>query len=343
MRKQISKNKKPKKQNFVEESSEEDILNILFDDSNDKAIQDELDDGTELKPIDELDEENLAKSNLIIENDKIALDEKKVKTYWTDETENGIIDFLYLNEFFYENRIREELEEAEKEERVVNKFYCNDMQRRKEEVLLISDRLEKREKIFREKIEVPLKKLVENILFSYKLFLPDTDAKTQQRDCFTFLYLKFANFNPWRKTKSFSYFGTIAKHYFLGNRKDFSKSTKILHDYDSNKEEADCKELEEPKQFVKKDPSLDLFNYIIDYIETELNKNSLSKNDQKVGDAIVQIFKNHEIIGSYNKNQIYQLIKENTGLETKDLTYSLHRFRVVYKALKIEFVKKRDD
>jgi hypothetical protein len=64
---------------------------------------------------------------------------------------------------------------------------------------------------------------------------------------------------------------------------------------------------------------------------------SLTKNDQKVGDAIVQIFKNHEIIGVYNKNQVYQLIKESTGLETKDITYSLHRFRVSYKILRQEF------
>jgi len=217
------------------------------------------------------------------------------------------------------------------------------MQRRMEEVLQIENREMQREKIFREKIETPLRKLVENILFNYKLFLPDTDSRTQQKDCFTFLYLKFANFNPWRKTKSFSYFGTIAKHYFLGNKKDFSKSTKILHDYDSNKEEADRKKVEDPKPYAKEEVSYDLFNFIINSIEEELNRNTLSKNDQKVGDAIIQIFKNHEILGVYNKNQVYQLIKENTGLETKDITYSLHRFRIVYKVLKQEFVHKREE
>lgn len=340
MKKQSSKSRKKQS---LDLQNEDEVLNFLYEECADRdKFKDDQTENECLLP-DEFEEENLTDSELKIKDDELLLDEKSIKTYWTDETENAIIDFLYLNEFFYENRIKEEIEEAENEKRIVNKFYCNEMQRKMEEVLQIEDREIQREKIFREKIETPLRKLVENILFNYKLFLPDTDSRTQQKDCFTFLYLKFANFNPWRKTKSFSYFGTIAKHYFLGNKKDFSKSTKILHDYDSNKEEADRKKIEDPKPYIKEEVSYDLFNFIINSIEEELNKNSLSKNDQKVGDAIIQIFKNHEILGVYNKNQVYQLIKENTGLETKDITYSLHRFRIVYKVLKQEFVHKREE
>ncbi len=336
-------NNKPKKKQSLDLQNEDEVLNFLYEECADRdKFKDDQAENECLLP-DEFEEESLTNSELKIKDEELLLDEKSIKTYWTDETENAIIDFLYLNEFFYENRIKEEIEEAENEKRIVNKFYCNEMQRKMEEVLQIEDREIQREKIFREKIETPLRKLVENILFNYKLFLPDTDSRTQQKDCFTFLYLKFANFNPWRKTKSFSYFGTIAKHYFLGNKKDFSKSTKILHDYDSNKEEADRKKIEDPKPYIKEEVSYDLFNFIINSIEEELNKNSLSKNDQKVGDAIIQIFKNHEILGIYNKNQVYQLIKENTGLETKDITYSLHRFRIVYKVLKQEFVHKREE
>ncbi len=336
------KNKKDKNAQNFDEGEDEEVVSFFYEDcsiekenqtllvKDDAAISSGLND-IDLKPIE------------VKVDDKLILDERSVKTYWTDDTEAGIIDFLFLNEFFYENRIKEEYEDAEKEKRIVNTFYCNDMQRRMEEVVQIKDREERREKIFREKIEAPLKKLVENILFNYKLFLPDIDAKTQQKDCYTFLYLKFANFNPWRRTKSFSFFGTIAKHYFLGNRKDHAKNTKILYDFDSNKEEADTKKTEDPKPYLKEDTSLDLFNFISDSIEQEFGENNLSKNDKKVGYAIIQIFKNHETLGVYNKNQIYQLIKENTGLETKDITYSLHRFRVIYKTLKQGFVQNIED
>ena len=339
MKKQSSKTEK---EQSLDLQNEDEIAHLLSEEgtTRDKFREDKTENECLLP--DEI-EEDLIDPELKIKDEELILDEKSIKTYWTDDTEAAIVDFLYLNEFFYENRIREEIEDAEKEKRVINKFYCNEMQRKMEEVLQIKDREIQREKIFRERIETPLRKLVENILFNYKLFLPDTDSKTQQKDCFTFLYLKFANFNPWRKTKSFSYFGTIAKHYFLGNKKEFSKSVKILYDYDSNKEEVDTKKVEDPKPYIKEDVSYDLFNFIINSMETELDKNVLSKNDQKVGDAIVQIFKNHEILGIYNKNQVYQLIKENTGLETKDVTYSLHRFRIVYKVLKQEFVHKKEE
>jgi len=340
MKKRVSKTKK--KQNF-DIQNEDEVLDFFCQECADRNELKEDSEEPESQLPDEFEEKILNESELKIESNELVLDEKSVKTYWTDDTEAGVIDFLYLNEFFYENRIKEEIEDAQKEKRVVNKFYCNEMQRKMEEVMRISDRVERREKIFREKIETPLKKLVENILFNYKLLLPYTDSKTQQKDCFTFLYLKFSNFNPWRKTKSFSYFGTIAKHHFLGNKKEFSKNLKILYDYDSNKEEADNKKIEDPKPYVKEDTLSDFFNFIISSIESELNKGSLSKNDQKVGDAIVQIFRNHEILGVYNKNQVYQLIKENTGLETKDITYSLHRFRIIYKVLKQEFVNKREE
>lgn len=344
--------KKPNsKKGLKQDFDKEDSIFFLSEEAIDRTELDE-----ELKPhndlvkeltnssSDDLEEDELIlESDIRVEAEELILDEKSIKTYWTDETEDGIIDFLYLNEFFYENRIKEELEDAIKEKRPVNKAYCRDMEMKMEAVLQVQDRYAQREKIFRQKLETPLRKLVENILFNYRLFIPDSDSKTQQKDCFTFLYLKFSNFNPWRKTKSFSYFGTIAKHYFLGNKKEYSKNVKILYDYDANKEEADNKKIEDPKPYAKEDTSLDLFNFIINSIETELNKNSLSKNDQKVGDAIIQVFRNHEILGVYNKNQVYQLIKENTGLETKDITYSLHRFRIVYKVLKQEFVQKKED
>lgn len=284
----------------------------------------------------DIEAEQKAKKTIAGEHLGLPLNDPKI--YWTEETERSIIKFLYLNEFFFENRIKEEIEEAEKEKRPTNKEFCERMAKKREVVLRIKDREVLREKIFKEKINTPLKRLVENILFNFKLFSPDVDSKTQQRDCFTFLYLKFVNFNPWKKTKSFSYFGTVAKHYFLGNKKEYSKNTKITYDYEANKENVDKEKKEDPEMYKKKDTSLDLFNFIIESIEKEMKKGNTSKNDKKVGDAIIQIFKNHEILGVYNKNQVYQLIKENSGLETKDITYSLYRFRVIYKILKQDFI-----
>jgi hypothetical protein len=292
---------------------------------------------------DENENDEYVKKKKGCNDDSTEDEERNPKDYWTDETEDAVKEFLFLNEFFYETRIKEEKDDAAKNNRSVNWDYCKEMERRMKKVLEISDRKQQRDKIFREKLEKPLKKIAENILFRYKLFTPDIDSRSQQRDCFTFLYSKFVNFNPWINKKSYSFFGTIAKHFYLGNKKDYTKLLSVNYDYESNKDEADNKKIEDPIPYAKKDVSYDLFHYIIKSIEEEMEKKSLSKNDQRVGGAIIDIFKNHEIIGVYNKNQVYQLIKENTGLETKDVTYSLGRFRVLYGFLKQDFVKKQDE
>lgn len=266
--------------------------------------------------------------------------EIKSKEYWTEETENAIVNFLYLNEFFYENRIKEEKKEALKNNRAVDKVFCDEMERRKREVLKINDREDKRDKIFNEHIKEPLQKLVENILFNFRLILPNIDVRTQQRDCFTFLYNKFTKFNPWQKTKSFSYYGTIAKHYFLGNRKEYAKDVKILYDYESNKEELYSHEFEELKiqEDNRKD---DFFSYVINCIERDVESDMMSENDKKVGDAILSIFKNHEIIGVYRKSAIFHHLKEITYLEDKDIIGSISKFKIAYEIMKSDFEKEK--
>jgi hypothetical protein len=159
----------------------------------------------------------------------------------------------------------------------------------------------------------------------------------------SFVYGKFANFNPGKNTKSFSYFGTVAKHYLQGEKKELDKFIQTNLDYDCHRDEADGVDTFELHDKSDLDTSYTLFKHVIKSIEDELDKGHLSENDMRVGDAIIQIFKNHEILGAYNKNHVYQLIKENTGLQTKDITYSLSRFRVFYRLLKQDFIKRDDD
>jgi len=262
--------------------------------------------------------------------------EKKAKVYWFESTEKAVEDYLFLHEKFYESKIEEEIEDAEKKKRKVNQEFCMEMLDKKNALLENHHREAQREKIFREHLDAPLRKLVENILFSFKLFTPGIDIKTQEDDCYTFLYSKFYKFNPWQNNKAFSYYGTVAKHYYLSNRKDSNKSTRILHNYEAHKEEVDSFSIEENGYFLKekKDKIQTLFDKVVKSIEKDLENNNLSKNDQKVGDAIVQIFKKHELIGVYEKTDLHQLIQEYTKLKSKEITYSLHRFRVTYKVLK---------
>lgn len=277
------------------------------------------------------------------EEDKEILElEKKRKAYWTDDTEAAVVEFL-TNDFNYYNvQIEKYVEDCVKRQKPVDEVYVLSLRQLAEktsnpETILLKD------KVFRERIQKPLNKLVENIIFNFKLFRPGVDIKTLHNDCLSFVYGKFANFNPDKNTKSFSYFGTVAKHYLQGEKKELDKFIQTNLDYDLHRDEADEMETFELDDKSDLDTSYTLFKHVIDSMELYLDKGHLSDNDIKVGDAIIEIFKNHEVLGAYNKNHIYQLIKENTGLQTKDITYSLGRLRAFYRNLKQDFIKKEDD
>jgi len=141
-----------------------------------------------------------------------------------------------------------------------------------------SQDIEEKNRIYSKHLYKPMTKLIENIIFTYKLFRSDVEVKELQIDCMSFLITKIDKFNPKNGTQAFSYLGTIAKHYLMG--------------------------------------------------------------ESRVGEAIVWVFRNHELLKLYNKNTIYYLLKERTGLETKEITYSLSRFKGFYKIFKTNFLNK---
>lgn len=268
--------------------------------------------------------------------------EKKRKAYWTEDTEAAVVEFLENDFNYYNVQLEKYVEDCWKKKKPVEESKVQHFKSMSEETSNPKYILYK-DKIFRERIQKPLNKLIENIIFNFKLFRPGIDIKTLHNDCLSFVYGKFANFNPSKNTKSFSYFGTVAKHYLQGEKKELDKFIQTNLDYDDHREEADGMETFELHDKSNLDTSYTLFNHVIDSIEFEMDKGNLSDNDMKVGDAIIQIFKNHEVLGAYNKNHVYHLIKESTGLQTKDITYSLSRFRAFYRLLKQDFIKRDND
>ena len=272
--------------------------------------------------------------------------EKKRKTYWTEDTEEAVIEFLNNDCNYFQVKLEKYFEECKKKKLELDYEYVEKLQERYEWACG-SEALFKKEKIYKNHIHKPLNRLIENIIFNFRLFRPGVDIKTIQADCLSFVYGKFGNFNPDKNAKSFSFFGTIAKHYLMGEKKDIDKSQHVNLDYDDHKEEADRKDVVELGEKSDLDTSFSLFSFVIHNLEGEIEKKlknpdekkSLSESDLKVADAIVQIFKSHELLGAYNKNHVYHLIKEYTGLQTKDITYSLARFRVFYRLLKQDFIR----
>jgi len=277
----------------------------------------------------------------------------KSKEYWTTDTEEAVKEYLKNDFNFYQYKIDKHIEEVNKsvdKNRINPRIKVIDLD---EDFILINQSMvdytsresiiRKKEDIFRNHIHKPLTRLVENIIFSFKLFRQGVDVKTLHNDCMSHVIEKFCNFDPDQNTKSFSFYGTVAKHYLQNKKKEVDKSTRVALPFEAHSEEAEGMSTFELDDESDLDNSLVLFNYVINLFENEISRSDISKNDAKVAEAIVDIFKNHELIGVYSKSSVYKLIKEHTNLETKDITYSLHRFKIFYKLKKQDFVERHED
>jgi hypothetical protein len=333
-KKTFPKKAMPKKEKTSKKKSEVVIEELVYD----KNIVTGM---TIMIDIFEVDEKTASETDL-----EILELEKKKKIYWSEDTEKAVVDFLKSDCNYYHSQLERYFEDCKKSKKDPDIDFVNELQE-KFEWASQPEIMARKEKIYKDHIHKPLLRLVENIIFNFKLFRPGIDIKTLQTDCLSFVYGKFSNFNPDKNTKSFSFFGTIAKHYLMGEKKETDKGHQVNLDYDDHREEADGKETTEIGEKSDLDTSYQLFSHVIESIEKKIQKKlnnpeekkELSDNDLKVADAIVNIFKNHELLGAYNKNHVYHLIKEYTGLQTKDITYSLARFRVFYRLLKQDFIK----
>lgn len=152
--------------------------------------------------------------------------------------------------------------------------------------------------------------------------------------------------------KSFSYLQTIIRNYtknhgrfaylsessqedIFDHVEDLEKNNKFSYRIDEFKDEYNLK---------------DLIHEFCNKLEHNLEKNYnfYDKNDILVGDAIIQIFKSWDTITEdlinnkknnnyYYQKKIFQIIKDYTGLEKKDIKDSLSEFSEFYYLLKNNF------
>lgn len=288
---------------------------------------------------------------------------KKIKPLEELKFESVGEEFLFLyktieeeSDFFEENKeeteshtlenLREEYSRIVNEQDVKEKYnkksvYWSGEQERAIAEYISEKDFDKRNEIFRKHLYKPFKKLVENIIFTYKLFRNDVEVRELQEDCMSFLITKMDRYNPSKGTRAFAFFGTIAKHYLMGEKKVSYKMTKskVEIEYSNAESKLENDEDEKKVEVESEETNSVVFKEIIKQLEEQLDNEKVLINDKKVMEAIIYIFKSHEELEIYNKNLLYHLIKERTGLQTKDITYSFSRIREFYREFKQDFLK----
>jgi hypothetical protein len=136
--------------------------------------------------------------------------------------------------------------------------------------------------------------------------------------------------------KAYSYFGTIVKRYLI------NYNNKI---YDKIKSKTEVADIDEDKSITLDiiNSSTDFedelmgqnyfINKFIEYVDIHLFKIFPNKEDAKTVDAILALFKHRENIDIFNKKGIYIYIREQTEQDTPQITKIMKNLKKVYKRL----------
>jgi hypothetical protein len=208
---------------------------------------------------------------------------------------------------------------------------------------LTSESYSERNKIYNEFLKDPINKMVESIIRRYKLYRKEYEYEDVHSDTLSFLITKIHNFKPDKNKKAYSYFGTICKHYLLGQ---LIKDDKKLKSDVSYEDVYNTLETMNDLVYTIDDERLPLDDFIGEIsasIKAEIQYSKLSETELKVGDALTKILDNWEEIfeqiesgNKYNKNLILSYIREITDLNTKDIRVGMRRFKKMYILIKTD-------
>lgn len=156
-------------------------------------------------------------------------------------------------------------------------------------------------------------------------------------------------------SRAFSYCQTIIRNYYKDHSKKSYTEKKIILSFDDYIDEINENieytyemEMENQQQLER------LINNVVGKIEDKIDSGTIKNNEILVGDAIVNVLKNWQVLfmedspdGKYEKrvtnkfakNKILLYLKEQTGLSTKEIRIGIKPFKEIYFMEKLDYME----
>ena len=179
----------------------------------------------------------------------------------------------------------------------------------------------KRNRVFKEFINYPFNKLVENIYHTFKFSYFDVPYEDVKAEVVAFLTEKIGKFKE-GKGKAFSYFSIVAKNYLIiQNNANYAKlkARRGLEIIDDRRNIQSEMALSDRQEALK-----DFTNQWVEWYDSNINRVFSNKRDIIVADTILELFRIRDNIENFNKKALYILIRERTGLKTQNITKVLN-------------------
>jgi len=268
----------------------------------------------------------------------------KSKWYFTDETEQAIIEYNHKlskccdADIRFEKIIREGKKNIEKEYCIT----CENELTEEESYFKFSEK--ERSDLFREKIYTPFEKLSQSMIYTYEFFYFDVPPADVVKEVVSVLCSKIYRYHQ-SEGRAFSFFSVVAKRYLINNNNrnykyyinhssidgftDKQKDFKMADIFNRMQKTPDPEVTKDKKEILKR-----LIDFLEDNVETLFNK----KRDTNIAWSVVELLKNHDkAIENYHKKALYILIREYSGEKTQYITQVLNKIRKYYKQIVTEY------
>ena len=188
-----------------------------------------------------------------------------------------------------------------------------------------------RSTIYQNEIHFPFFKLTQNIIHTFKFYHTEVEnLEHLQHEIITFLLSKMHLFDPTRGAKAYSYFGTIVKRWLiLYNTKNYAKKIKKVEvDVLMGENSTHTYYMGEEKIKSDLDNYMDIF---VDHVSENIFELFPKKNDAKIADAILELFRKREDITVFNKKALYIYIREIINVKTPKITKIADKLHGIFK------------
>lgn len=194
----------------------------------------------------------------------------------------------------------------------------------------------KRNELYRTRIQRPFEKLAENIFNTFKFTYFEVGPLDAQKEVVSFLVGNIHKFQP-GKGKAFSYFSIVAKHYLiLQNNTNYVRFKRHV---DINDQPIERKELiVHPSTNSKKEESKEFIKLMVRYWENNVNSVFTKKRDLIIANAVIELFRKSDRIENFNKKALYLCIREIADCKTQHITKVINRMKNSQSSITREYI-----
>jgi hypothetical protein len=190
---------------------------------------------------------------------------------------------------------------------------------------------EEREEIYRTEISVPLNKLAENVINTFKFPYIKSSFEDTKRQVVSFLVMNLHKYTE-ENGKAFSYLSVIAKNYLILHNnvayRQERRSVSLSETGDSQVSVEEMMHIEAPDA-RSHDDSSEFVRLMIAYWDKNLMRIFKKKRDIQIANAVIELFRRADGIESFNKKSLYVLIREMTDCKTNYITKVVNKMKVI--------------